>query len=136
MIAKSLSSTGFMKTGATTMNDPVVSSGSETASPQVDARQRLWHDLRGRLNCVLGFAELMLDGKVGPLAPQHAEFLGDIHTSARAMLSLIDEAASGEAHAPPPASPPERQAAVAKHGADGIKTVIDAISARVPVARG
>lgn len=93
------------------MNDPAVSNGSETASPQVDARQRLWHDLRGRLNSVLGFAQLMLDGKVGPLAPQHAEFLGDIHTSAREMLGLIDEAASGEAHASRPASPPERPAA-------------------------
>ena len=28
------------------------------------------------------------------------------------------------------------QAVVSKHGADGIKTLIDAISARVPVARG
>lgn len=93
------------------MNDPVVSNGSGTASPQVDARQRLWHDLRGRLNSVLGFAELMLHGKVGPLAPEYTEFLGDIHTSAREMLRLIDEAASGEAHAPRPASPPERPAA-------------------------
>ena len=70
------------------MNGPVVSNGSETASPQVDARQRLWHDLRDRLYSVLGFAELMLDGKVGPLAPQHTEFLGASRESAAAAIRL------------------------------------------------
>jgi len=52
------------------MNDPVVSNGSETASSQVDARQRLWHDLRDRLDSVLGFAELILEtAKAGVRVP-------------------------------------------------------------------
>jgi signal transduction histidine kinase len=49
------------------------------------------HELRTPLNAIIGFAELMHKGKVGPLAPQHQEYLGDILTSARHLLRLVND---------------------------------------------
>jgi PAS domain S-box-containing protein len=49
------------------------------------------HELRTPLNGIMGFAELMYDGKVGPLAPHHREYLGDILASARHLLRLIND---------------------------------------------
>src|SRR5438132_9572751 len=49
------------------------------------------HELRTPLNGIIGFAELMHDGKVGPVTPDHKEYLGDILTSARHLLQLIND---------------------------------------------
>ncbi|HTS30652.1 MAG TPA: ATP-binding protein [Bryobacteraceae bacterium] len=49
------------------------------------------HELRTPLNGIIGFSELMHDGKVGPVSPDHREFLGDILTSARHLLLLIND---------------------------------------------
>jgi signal transduction histidine kinase/DNA-binding response OmpR family regulator len=49
------------------------------------------HELRTPLNAIIGFAELMHDGKVGPVSEQHVEFLGDILTSSRHLLQLIND---------------------------------------------
>jgi signal transduction histidine kinase len=49
------------------------------------------HELRSPLNGIIGFAELMYDGKVGVVAPEHKEYLGDILTSARHLLHLIND---------------------------------------------
>ncbi len=49
------------------------------------------HELRTPLNAIIGFAELMHKGKVGPLAADHREYLGDILTSARHLLQLIND---------------------------------------------
>jgi PAS domain S-box-containing protein len=49
------------------------------------------HELRTPLNGIIGFAELMHDGRVGPVAPAHKEYLGDILTSARHLLRLIND---------------------------------------------
>jgi protein-histidine pros-kinase len=49
------------------------------------------HELRTPLNGIIGFAELMHDGKVGAVAPVHKEYLGDILTSARHLLQLIND---------------------------------------------
>jgi signal transduction histidine kinase len=49
------------------------------------------HELRTPLNGIIGFAELMHDGKVGPVSAEHREFLGDILTSARHLLQLIND---------------------------------------------
>jgi PAS domain S-box-containing protein len=48
------------------------------------------HELRTPLNGIIGFAELMHDGKVGPVSAAHQEYLGDILTSARHLLDLIN----------------------------------------------
>ena len=49
------------------------------------------HELRTPLNAIIGFAELLHDGQVDPATPQHAEFLGDILTSGRHLLQLIND---------------------------------------------
>jgi PAS domain S-box-containing protein len=49
------------------------------------------HELRTPLNAIIGFAELLHDGQVDPDSPQHQEFLGDILTSGRHLLQLIND---------------------------------------------
>ena len=49
------------------------------------------HELRSPLNTILGFAELMHDGSVGPVSDEHKEYLGDILTSGRQLLRMIDD---------------------------------------------
>jgi signal transduction histidine kinase len=49
------------------------------------------HELRTPLNSVIGFAQLMATGKAGPIAEHHKEYLGDILTSSRHLLQLIND---------------------------------------------
>ena len=48
------------------------------------------HELRTPLNAIIGFAEILHDGQVDPASPIHKEFLGDILTSGRQLLQLIN----------------------------------------------
>ncbi|MBI3911574.1 MAG: PAS domain S-box protein, partial [Armatimonadetes bacterium] len=49
------------------------------------------HELRTPLNAIIGFAELMHDGKVGPVSGEHKEYLNDILTSSHHLLQLIND---------------------------------------------
>jgi PAS domain S-box-containing protein len=49
------------------------------------------HELRTPLNAIIGFSELMHRGSVGPVSPQQQEFLGDILSSAKHLLRLIND---------------------------------------------
>jgi PAS domain S-box-containing protein len=49
------------------------------------------HELRTPLNGIIGFTELMHDGKVGPVSPEHQEYLSDVLASARHLLRLIND---------------------------------------------
>ncbi len=49
------------------------------------------HELRTPLNAIIGFSELMYHEKVGPVSEEHKEYLGDILTSARHLLQLIND---------------------------------------------
>jgi signal transduction histidine kinase len=49
------------------------------------------HELRNPLNAVLGFTELMRDGRTGPLTGRQREHLEIVHGSARHLLTLINE---------------------------------------------
>ena len=49
------------------------------------------HELRTPLNSVIGFAELIHNAKVGPVSDPQKEYLGDILTSARHLLRLIND---------------------------------------------
>jgi PAS domain S-box-containing protein len=51
----------------------------------------LSYELRTPLTGIIGFAELMHDGKVGPVANNHKEYLGDILTCARHVMQLITD---------------------------------------------
>jgi signal transduction histidine kinase len=50
------------------------------------------HEIRTPLNAIIGFAELMFKGKVGPVSDDHKEYLGDILESSRHLLQLINDA--------------------------------------------
>ena len=49
------------------------------------------HELRTPLTAVIGFAELLVDGKVGLLAPQQLDFTRDILANGKHLLSLIND---------------------------------------------
>jgi PAS domain S-box-containing protein len=49
------------------------------------------HELRTPLNGIIGFSELMYDGKVGPLSEDQRDCLSDILTSSRHLLELISD---------------------------------------------
>ena len=50
------------------------------------------HELRTPLNAIIGFAEILKDELLGPLAqPKYAEYAGDIHCSGEHLLSLIND---------------------------------------------
>jgi PAS domain S-box-containing protein len=67
----------------------------ETARSAANAKTRflagISHELRTPLNGIIGFSELMYDGRVGPVSEEHKEFLSDILTSARHLLGLIND---------------------------------------------
>lgn len=66
----------------------------------VDRAKRLSHDLRTPLNGIIGFAELIRDGKAGPVTETQREFLGDILESARQLGRLLDQALGLSRQAP------------------------------------
>jgi signal transduction histidine kinase len=49
------------------------------------------HELRTPLNAVIGFSELLVDGKAGAVNAQQREFLNDILASGRHLLNLIND---------------------------------------------
>jgi protein-histidine pros-kinase len=49
------------------------------------------HELRTPLNAVIGFAALMHGGKAGQMSDTQTEYLGDILTSSRHLLQLIND---------------------------------------------
>ncbi|HEY7220004.1 MAG TPA: response regulator [Candidatus Binatia bacterium] len=49
------------------------------------------HELRTPLNAIIGFAQLLHDGKVGPVSADQQEFLNDVLTSADHLLQLIND---------------------------------------------
>lgn len=49
------------------------------------------HELRTPLNGIIGFSELMYDGKVGPVSDTQRDGLADILASARHLLRLIND---------------------------------------------
>jgi signal transduction histidine kinase len=49
------------------------------------------HELRTPLNHIIGFTEIVVDRNFGPLNAQQEEFLGDVLTSGRHLLALINE---------------------------------------------
>jgi len=71
----------------------------ETENRRIHAASRLKseflanmsHELRTPLNAIIGFAELMHDDVVRPEMPEFKEFIGDILSSGRHLLQLIND---------------------------------------------
>jgi PAS domain S-box-containing protein len=49
------------------------------------------HELRTPLNGIIGFSQLLADGKAGPLQDRQKEFVGDILNSGRHLLQLVND---------------------------------------------
>ncbi len=49
------------------------------------------HELRTPLNGILGFSELLIDGRPGPLNDKQREYLQDVHACGRHLLQLIND---------------------------------------------
>ncbi len=49
------------------------------------------HELRTPLNAVIGFSDVLLAGMFGELNERQQEYLGDIHSSGRHLLELLNE---------------------------------------------
>jgi signal transduction histidine kinase/CheY-like chemotaxis protein len=64
----------------------------ETASrAKSDFLANMSHELRTPLNAIIGFSEVLLEQMFGPLNEKQAEYLGDIVTSGRHLLLLIND---------------------------------------------
>jgi signal transduction histidine kinase/DNA-binding response OmpR family regulator len=64
----------------------------ETASrAKSDFLANMSHELRTPLNAIIGFSEVLLEQMFGPLNAKQTEYLGDIVTSGRHLLLLIND---------------------------------------------
>nr|HEX4318604.1 response regulator [Kofleriaceae bacterium] len=85
---------GSLGANVNRMNDELqrVYGELETASRhKSEFHANMSHELRTPLNAIIGFAELLYDGQVEPGTPMHQEFLGDILSSGRHLLQLIND---------------------------------------------
>lgn len=59
---------------------------------KADFLSKLSHDVRTPLNAVLGFAEVILDERFGPVgSPRYRDYLLDIHRSGSDVLALVND---------------------------------------------
>ncbi len=70
---------------------PELFAGAAQQGADPDLIATMSHELRTPLNCILGFTEFLIDGKPGPLNEKQAEYLNDVHSSARHLLQLIND---------------------------------------------
>jgi PAS domain S-box-containing protein len=67
----------------------------EAARSATEAKSRFLasvsHELRTPLNGIIGFSELLYDGKLGVVAEEHRDVLADILSSARHLLQIISD---------------------------------------------
>src|ERR1044071_7940593 len=63
----------------------------ESSRLQSEFLANMSHELRTPLNAIVGFADLLHSGMVGKLDAQQREFVGDIVTSPRHLLQLIND---------------------------------------------
>ncbi len=65
---------------------------AETANKaKSDFLANMSHELRTPLNAIIGFSQIMADGMAGPLNDKQKEYLGDVISSGRHLLSLIND---------------------------------------------
>jgi signal transduction histidine kinase len=64
----------------------------QTANKDLDAyNSSVSHDIRGHLNRIIGFSQLLIDGKAGTLNTKQGEFLGHVAGDGEQMLKLTDD---------------------------------------------
>ncbi|MGA7489873.1 MAG: histidine kinase dimerization/phospho-acceptor domain-containing protein, partial [Xanthobacteraceae bacterium] len=63
-----------------------------TSSAKSDFLARVSHEMRAPLDAIIGFSEVMMEGRFGPVGNEHyREYLRDIHASGGHLLALIDD---------------------------------------------
>jgi signal transduction histidine kinase len=62
----------------------------ETSRLKSEFLANMSHELRTPLNAIIGFSELIHDGKAGEVNANQKEYLGDVLTSSRHLLDLIN----------------------------------------------
>jgi PAS domain S-box-containing protein len=63
----------------------------EAARLQSEFLANMSHELRTPLNAIIGFSDLMHRGIAGPVSDEHHDFLGEILSSSRHLLQLIND---------------------------------------------
>jgi signal transduction histidine kinase len=64
----------------------------QAANKELDAySSSVSHDIRGHLNRIIGFSQLLIDGKFGTLNAKQSEFLGHVFGDGEQMLKLTDD---------------------------------------------
>lgn len=62
------------------------------AGAKTDALSRLSHEIRIPLNAMLGFAEVMIEERFGPLGNErYAEYMKDIRASGERVIAIVDD---------------------------------------------
>jgi PAS domain S-box-containing protein len=63
----------------------------EVNAQRSDLLARINHEIRTPLNAVIGFAEMMLEERFGPMGNErYKDYLKDIHASGRRIMNLVD----------------------------------------------
>jgi PAS domain S-box-containing protein len=59
---------------------------------KTDLLAKVSHEIRTPLNAIIGFAEVMLEGRFGPVGNErYTDYVKDIHESGRRVVSLVDD---------------------------------------------
>ena len=64
---------------------------AEASQTKSDFLANMSHELRTPLNSVIGFSEVLQDEMYGPMNEKQQEYVNNIHTSGRHLLSLIND---------------------------------------------
>src|SRR6185437_15863606 len=63
-----------------------------TSAHKSDFLARISHEIRTPLNAILGFAELMIEERFGPIGnARYRDYLKDIHSSGNYVISLVND---------------------------------------------
>jgi PAS domain S-box-containing protein len=90
---------GYRGTGAEVTREVRAQRSLEQAKDQAETASRakseflanMSHELRTPLNAILGFAEIIRDRLLGPIADRYAEYAQDIHSSGAHLLRIIND---------------------------------------------
>jgi signal transduction histidine kinase len=90
---------GYRGTGTDITHDVLVQRSLQQAKEQAETANRakseflanMSHELRTPLNAILGFAEIIRERLLGPVADRYAEYANDIHSSGTHLLGIIND---------------------------------------------
>lgn len=64
----------------------------EANTAKSDFLARISHEIRTPLNAILGFSEVMLEERFGPIGnPRYKDYINDIHTSGAHVINLVND---------------------------------------------